>query len=44
MSRSDMMILLLASAAMTLPFIHLGKDIADSLRTIAEKIGSNEHK
>jgi hypothetical protein len=43
MSRSDMTFMLLAWAALTIPFIYLGKDIAKSLRTIAQqKAGSFE--
>jgi len=36
-SRSDMTVLTLVSAAMTIPFLYLAKDIAKSLRIIANK-------
>jgi len=36
-SRTDMALLTIVSAALTIPFIFYAKDIADSLRFIAEK-------
>jgi hypothetical protein len=43
MSHSDMTLLILASAAMTIPFIYLAKDMANSLREIAKtKTGAAE--
>ena len=36
-SRTDLALLTIASAALTIPFIFYAKDIADSLRLIAER-------
>lgn len=37
MSRSDMVMMIVASVALTVPFIFYAKDIAESLRRISDK-------